>query len=66
LFPEADVRHLVSSRSDHCPILIELEKAKFYTNGPKTVRYEMMWERDLSLTDEINLAWEKHDQATNL
>jgi hypothetical protein len=43
-----------------------MEKNQLCNFGPKTDRYEMMWERDSSLVDEINLAWVGHDCAQNL
>lgn len=46
-FPHSRVEHLVSSRSDHCPILISL--------------YEEFWERDEQLPKMIDEAW--HDGA---
>jgi endonuclease/exonuclease/phosphatase family metal-dependent hydrolase len=48
IFPSAHVQHLVSPRSDHCPILIEVEKEQ-NSKPPCIFRYEIMWEREDSL-----------------
>jgi hypothetical protein len=66
MFPHAEVNHLVSSRSDHCPLLVNLEKNSHLLKAPKLPRYEIMWERDINLTNEISLAWKKHDHAVSL
>jgi hypothetical protein len=56
LFPGATVEHVVSSRSDHCPLLIRLGKnARKQANCLKR-RYEIMWERGESLIEEIKIA----------
>jgi hypothetical protein len=64
-FPCTRVQHLLSSRSDHCPILIELEKEK----GPKVpgiFRYEIIWEREDLLQEEIKSGWAQAGQVTHL
>jgi hypothetical protein len=60
IFPHAEVKHIVSSRSDHFPLLVSLNKDANYFKAPKTNRYELMWERDLSLGEEIEVAWCQH------
>lgn len=53
-FSEAKLLHLVSPRSDHCPILLCLTKR---SSTPTNVfRYEIMWEREESLSEVIKLA----------
>jgi hypothetical protein len=66
MFPQAEVTHIVSSRSDHCLVLLDLENKRKGRKTTKTQRYEMVWEREESLPDEINTAWEGHVSAGNL
>jgi hypothetical protein len=56
-FPSASVRHVASSRSDHCPIVLEFEKDYSTRLGHRISRYELMWEREETLPDEIRKAW---------
>lgn len=65
LFPSAGVEHLVSPRSDHCPILLHWrEKAQRPRNCMD--RYEIVWERDASLGKIISKAWERAQHEGNL
>jgi hypothetical protein len=57
LFGEASLRHLVSSRSDHCPLLLAIQKEEWEHHKPRIFRYEIMWERLDSLAEEITEAW---------
>jgi hypothetical protein len=57
LFGEASLRHLVSSRSDHCPLLLVIKKEEWEHQKPLIVRYEIMWERLDSLAGEIKESW---------
>jgi hypothetical protein len=66
MFPHAEVKHLISSRSDHLPILINLQKNDEFPRGNGCFRYEMMWERVESLEEEINVAWNGHVRANCL
>jgi hypothetical protein len=65
-FPNATVSHLVSSRSDHCPLLIDLEKSEILSASRKPWRYEMMWEREQSLDVEIERSWMEGKEASNI
>jgi hypothetical protein len=56
-FDDAKVRHLVSSRSDHCPILVELRREEWEGREQRVFRYEIMWERVDSLLEEIKKMW---------
>lgn len=56
-FGEATLYHLVSSRSDHCPLLLEIKKDGFDRQKPIIFRYEIMWERLETLAMEIKEAW---------
>jgi hypothetical protein len=64
-FPSACVQHIVFSRSDHCPILLAVESDQ--NRKPKKIfRYEVMWEREPSLQDEIKGTRENVDQVDSL
>jgi uncharacterized protein YicC (UPF0701 family) len=59
------VQHVVSSRSDCSPILLELEcdpSAKI----TRTFRYEIMWEHEESLVEVIANAWQSASQVQTL
>ncbi|CAD6265721.1 unnamed protein product [Miscanthus lutarioriparius] len=57
LFGDAVLHHLVSSRSDHCPLFLEIRKESWERHKPRIFRYEIMWERLESLPLEIKNAW---------
>jgi hypothetical protein len=57
LSAEAKVHHLVTPRSDYCPLLVELKKDCWDIKGPRIFRYEIIWERVNSLSAEIKRAW---------
>jgi hypothetical protein len=59
LFTAASVKHVVSSRSDHLPLVLRSGKLEENRNKPSINRYECMWEREESLSEEINVAREK-------
>lgn len=44
LFGDAVLHHLVSSRSDHCPLLLEIKKESWERHKIHIFRYEIMWE----------------------
>jgi hypothetical protein len=60
------VEHLVSSRSDHSPILVRLKGKRNFSNTCTQNRYEIMWEREASLEEEINCAWTNHKCSPDL
>lgn len=51
------LHHVVSSRSDHCPLMLEIKKESWERHKPRIFRYEIMWERLESLALEIKNAW---------
>jgi hypothetical protein len=57
LFGDATLRHLVSSRSDHCRLLLEARKEDWERHKMRIFHYELMWERLESLALEIKEAW---------
>jgi hypothetical protein len=57
-FPSVTVRHITSSRFDHCPIVLDFEKDEYARIGRRISRYELMWEWDATLPEEIKKAWQ--------
>jgi hypothetical protein len=51
------VPHITTSRSDHCPIVLKIHKEDTLSANQCIARYEVMWEREESLLDEIRKAW---------
>jgi hypothetical protein len=66
LFPNYQVLHLTSSRSDHYPILLNLDTSATMTRNVIQRRYEVFWEREASLTEEISSAWKMHSKPKDL
>jgi hypothetical protein len=65
-FPEYRLRHISSSRSDHCPLLLSAEQA---TNGRlqrPIRRYEIAWEREPSLAATVEEAWSRRVPSQDL
>jgi hypothetical protein len=65
-FSNARVRHIMSSRSDHLPILLEFSCDREYVTHRRFLRYEIMWEREDSLPNEIEHAWDVGVHAQDL
>jgi hypothetical protein len=57
LFGDANLFHLVSSRSDHCPLLLQVKRERWDGNRMRSFRYEIMWELLQTLAEEIKIAW---------
>lgn len=56
LFGDAKLHHVVSSRSDHYPLLLEVRKEN-WERHKKVFRYEIMWERMEALAIQVQEAW---------
>jgi hypothetical protein len=65
-FPNTRLQHIVSSRSDHNPVFLNLKQEQDDRPGQRILRYKIMWERDATLPYEIKRAWEKCNPAENL
>ena len=58
LFPDCKVSHIMSSRSDHCPLLIQLLGISRKCRIVKQLKYEAYWEREGGLfEDQIVSCW---------
>jgi hypothetical protein len=56
----------VSSRSDHCPILLSADNASSSNFGRPIRRYEVVWEREPSLTAAVEEAWSRRVPVSDL
>ncbi|XP_071681466.1 uncharacterized protein [Lolium perenne] len=56
MFPDHRLRHIASSRSDHCPILMSIESATNCRSDRPVRRYEIVWEREPSLPAAVEEA----------
>jgi hypothetical protein len=66
LYPDAKLTHIVSSRSDHFPLLLECERDQRQQSVTHQKRYEHMWERDPALPLVIEEAWAGLPVCSNL
>ncbi|KAL9680101.1 hypothetical protein QQ045_017978 [Rhodiola kirilowii] len=51
-FPNTIIQHLISHRSDHCPLLLSLDRINRAQEKP--FRFESMWMRDTSFANTVN------------
>jgi hypothetical protein len=65
-FSDSCVRHLVTSRSDHLPILLDMEHDRGSRQKGLMSRYKIMWEREPSLPEEIRSSWEACHPVQNI
>jgi hypothetical protein len=56
-FSNKQLHHLVTSWSDHMPILLDIEQDRSQRLPKHITRYEIMWEWEASLPEEIQMAW---------
>jgi hypothetical protein len=57
LFADSEVQHLVSPVSDHCPILVQIEREVRVPQRHPRRQYEIMWERESALSEIVANAW---------
>jgi hypothetical protein len=65
-FPQVRARHLVSASSDHCPVVLDLAQENRDLSRKRITRYEVMWEREKSLTQEVRDAWMQGSEVMNM
>ena len=58
LFPEARVKHVAMSISDHCLLMLSLTRKQPKKQGRKFFFIEAMWTRDERCREIIEGAWE--------
>ena len=67
IFPQCKVPHIISSRSDHGPILIELMGNAREGRFARELKYESYWEREGRVLDEqINDCWNRGSNIKDL
>ncbi|KAA3478183.1 reverse transcriptase [Gossypium australe] len=57
MFPQANIKHLVHSTSDHCPLLIVTNKDE-YTKRQETFKFEAWWVIEETFEAEVRRIWE--------
>lgn len=57
LFSEASLKHLISARLDHCPILLKVAKEVWRPPLGKTARSEIMWGQEVSFPELVKNSW---------
>ena len=58
-FLSEKIFHRTSSVSDHCPMVLQLEKSKKVKRYGKTFRFEAIWLKDSSCEEIVNSACEE-------
>jgi hypothetical protein len=59
VYADTKVQHLISPVSDHCPILVQVEKEMRTPRRQPRRQYEIMWERDSTISEVISNAWKE-------
>ncbi|CAM8877709.1 unnamed protein product [Rhodiola kirilowii] len=65
MFPDVEVRHLVSSVSDHYPLLVDFHR-KRRVHKKRLFRFEPMWLRHEGYSDFINSCWRDEEMEGDL
>jgi hypothetical protein len=66
-FFDASISHLTSPFSDHCPLLLRVQREDANCwRGTKQSYYEIMWEREPSLGEHILNIWEGESRKGDL
>jgi hypothetical protein len=66
MFGDSEVQHLVSPVSDHCPILVQIEREVRVPQRQPRRQYEIMWERESALLEVVANAWREAGDKTDL
>lgn len=67
IYPQCMVSHIISSRSDHCPLFIQLLGNKPNAPFKKHLRYESYREREtMALDDQVRTNWSNSTKARDL
>jgi hypothetical protein len=57
LYADSQVQHLVSLVSDHCPVLLKIDKEERVMPRSPRRQYEIFWEHAPELSERIANAW---------
>ncbi|XP_031097105.1 uncharacterized protein LOC116001364 [Ipomoea triloba] len=60
-FPNTKVSHLTTLYSDHCPVLIEIDKPRIFTQNP--FKFQGAWPRHPKFLDAVREAWKQDETA---
>ncbi|CAM8926103.1 unnamed protein product [Rhodiola kirilowii] len=63
-FPNASIKHLVSHRSDHCPLLLNLDGIS--GGHHNYFKFESMWMRDASLSVTVSNSWNPYGDNVSI
>ena len=67
MFPRCKVSHIISSRSDHCPIFVEVLGTHRVGRFVNQLKYESYWEREGgALDDQISACWNRDSNINDL
>lgn len=65
-FSKVRVKHIMSSQSDHCPLLLTIEQVTNQRSSNTIRQYEIMWEHEPSLASAVEDTWSRRVGALNL
>jgi hypothetical protein len=65
-YADSEVQHLITPVSDHCPILIQIEKEVRVPRRQPRRQYEILWERESALSEVVANAWRESGQKQDL
>ena len=66
VFSNAQLSHLVSPCSDHCPIVLQLSGDSRTQGRKKCLQYEIFWEREAAISEVIGEAWSEYGTKEDL
>ncbi|XP_062013929.1 uncharacterized protein LOC133730329 [Rosa rugosa] len=65
LFAEAFIRHLPKTRSDHCPILLQLASNNTINRNATPFRFQAMWLNHNTYADFVSNSWDSFEGKWN-
>ncbi|GMY34876.1 putative ribonuclease h protein [Fagus crenata] len=66
LYPEAWVKHLSASASDHRPVQLFLNKQSVHHRRRRIFRFEQAWAREESCEETVKEAWQQHTTGSKM
>jgi hypothetical protein len=66
VYADLEVQHLITPISDHCPILIQIEKEVRVPRRQAHRQYEILWEHESALSEVVANAWRESGQKQDL
>jgi hypothetical protein len=65
-YADTTVQHLTSPASDHCPVLVQLEQEVRVPRRQPKRQYEIFWEREYELAEQVSNAWAEAGEKQDL